>query len=171
LIRTLGCFNKLKDILHTSGLGFLTCLTRLHVTTLIVILSMKSVIAFAETPTIGLELNGLQTIEGRCRITLLLSNGFPSDLERLVIELVLFDNDRNAFRFMRVALSELRANRSHVQAFATDNLECQTIANVLLNDVVECRLQGVEDDICNESILTSSRAPAGFIVGFPVESE
>ena len=100
-----------------------------------------------------------------------MTNGFSSDLERMVVELVLFDSERHAIRFMRVALSPLRAKRSHVQAFAADDLECQDISNVLLNDVIECRLQSVEGDTCSQRVSPSSRESAGFITGFPVESE
>ncbi|MBL4756086.1 MAG: hypothetical protein JKY32_00145 [Rhizobiales bacterium] len=125
----------------------------------------------AGTPAIELELNGLQTIEGRCRITLLSSNRLAIDLERLVVELVLFDSDRHAIRFMRIALSVLAANRSHVQAFVADELECETIANILLNNVVECRLADNDQNDCSEKIRLSSRASAGFIMSFPAASE
>jgi hypothetical protein len=122
--------------------------------------------AAAEDAQITLELNRLETVDGRCSITLVSTNALGTDLERLVVELVLFDAERRALRFMRVALPALAAERSRALMFDADDLDCAGIASILFNGAVECAATGLDAQACAAAIAPSSRAPVPFVSGF-----
>jgi hypothetical protein len=122
--------------------------------------------AAAEDAAISLELNRLETVDGRCSITLVSTNALGTDLERLVVELVLFDAQRRALRFMRVALPALAAGRSRALMFDAEDLDCTGIASILFNGAVECTAQGLDAQTCAAAIAPSSRAPVPFVTGF-----
>ena len=126
--------------------------------------------AAAEDAQIALELNRLETVDGRCSITLVSTNGLGADLERLVVELVLFDAERRALRFMRVALPALAAERSRALMFDAEDLDCTGIASILFNGAVECTATGLDAQACAAAIAPSSRAPVPFVTGFAATS-
>jgi len=128
--------------------------------------------ALSEPEKITLELNQLQPLDNGCRITLLSSNRLEKDVERLLVELVLFDNQRRAIRFMRVALPPLSAGRSRAQIFDAKNIACADIADILLNNVVECGIAGIDQGACPDLVAPSSRVGADFVTFFddPVPS-
>ncbi len=127
--------------------------------------------AMADTARISLELNQLQTINDRCRMTLLSSNHLESDLERLTIELVLLNPEGQVLRFMRIALPTLRAERSRAQIFEAKDITCDRIATMLLNNIVECHIQDVEGQTCADIVSPSSRTNVRFVTFLGTPSE
>jgi len=122
--------------------------------------------ALAQEAAIALELNRLQTVENKCRITLVSTNAIGADLERVVVEIVLFDGERRALRFLRVVLPALAAERSRAQVFDADGVVCEEVASILFNGAVECTAPGIDDAACANAIAPSSRADIPFVLGF-----
>lgn len=116
-----------------------------------------AVAGWAAADTIALELNRLEAADPHCRAYLVVENG-GGPVERLTLDLVLFDGDGLILRRLAVEAGPLRAEGVAVRAFMIEDAPCAAVARVLLNDVLDCAA-----DACFERIETRSRVDAAFI--------
>lgn len=116
----------------------------------------------AQDASVGIELNRLQEVEGACRISLVFTNGLAQAVEALSIETVLFNKDGAVERFLVLKPNPLPSGKVRVQQFDLKGLGCDGVGKVLLNDVKECKIEGVSPDDCLGVIKPSSRTDADF---------
>jgi hypothetical protein len=105
---------------------------------------------------VALELNKLEQVEGACRIYLVLRNG-ETAYDSFKLDVVLFDAGGVIARRVAVETGPLRAERPTVKLFDVQDLRCERIGSVLVNDVLECRPAGDAAD-CLSRVEVSSRA-------------
>lgn len=118
--------------------------------------------ARAEDKSIGIELNRLQAVDGACRISLVFTNGLSVAVEALSIETVLFNKEGAVERFLVLKSNPLPSGKVRVQQFDAKGLACDGVGRVLLNDVKECKIEGISPQDCLDVIKPSSRTGADF---------
>jgi hypothetical protein len=115
-----------------------------------------------EDAAIRVELNKLEPAEGACQAYFVVENAAAADLERLNLDLVVFDPDGIVARRLAAEMGPLEAGRTRLRVFALDGLACGGVGRVLLNGVLDCR--GAEGPIegCGDRLELASRADAPF---------
>jgi hypothetical protein len=103
---------------------------------------------------IGLELNGLENSEGRCRVSFVIENKDHASLESLRLELAVFGRDGIAKRPVMIEMGPLRGAKTMVKAFIIDG-GCAEVGAILLNDVAACTPG--EANACLDRLALSSR--------------
>jgi hypothetical protein len=91
----------------------------------------------ASLEPLRLELNALDTADGRCRASFVIENKSDAALESLRLELVLFNRNGIVQRRLATELGPLRAAKTVVKAFALED-GCDDIGSILVNDVAAC---------------------------------
>ena len=119
----------------------------------------------AETsPSFGVELNKLEQTGAACRSYMVLSNRTGVTLDQLSLDLVVFDTDGVIDRRLAVELGPVQAGRTRVKVFDMAGLDCGRVARVLLNDVLTCRPERVDDaTTCDAALRLSARGDVDFI--------
>lgn len=118
--------------------------------------------AFAQEASVNIELNRLQEVEGACRISLVFTNGLPEAVDVLSIETVLFNKEGAVERFLVLRSNPLPSGKVRVQQFDAKGLACDGVGRILLNDVKDCKIEGVAPDGCLGVIKPSSRTGVAF---------
>ncbi|MGD8710477.1 MAG: Tat pathway signal sequence domain protein [Ectothiorhodospiraceae bacterium] len=108
--------------------------------------------------TVGVELNRLESIPDGCRAYLVFRNEAKQTFERLQLDLVIFDSAGIISRRLAVDASPLRGGKTSVKVFDIEGVACDAIGRVLLNDVLECQIDGERQTDCVERMRASSRA-------------
>jgi hypothetical protein len=84
-----------------------------------------------------LELNSLETADGRCRASFVIENKNETAVDSLRLELVLFNRNGIVQRRLGTELGPLRAAKTVVKAFAFED-PCDELGSILLNEVTAC---------------------------------
>ena len=114
--------------------------------------------------TLGVELNKLEQVGAACRSYVVLRNFSGATLERLSLDLVVFDTDGVIDRRLAVELGPAAPGRTRVKAFDMAGLDCGRVARVLLNDVLACEPDPVgEAGGCDTALRVSGRGDVDFI--------
>lgn len=115
-------------------------------------------------PTLGVELNKLEQTGAACRSYMVLSNRSDATLDQLSLDLVVFDTDGVIDRRLAVELGPVQAGRTRVKVFDMADLDCGRVARVLLNDVLTCNPERVDDaTTCDAALRLSGRGDVDFI--------
>lgn len=108
------------------------------------------------TPGLAVELNKLETYDKGCRAYVVINNGADTGYQSVKLDLVLFQPDGVIARRFAVDLAPLKAAKKSVKLFDIENLACDKISSVLVNDVMECKSeQGPVADCLARMTLTS----------------
>lgn len=110
----------------------------------------------ADTPKLSIELNKLENTDKGCRIYLLVGNATDIAYPALKLDLVLFQPDGIIGKRIAVDLAPVKPQKRTLKLFDLDNLPCDRIASMLLNDVVECRSDAGPVDNCVAGLALSS---------------
>jgi len=114
--------------------------------------------------TLGVELNKLEQVGSACRSYVVLRNRTGATLERLSLDLVVFDTDGVIDRRLAVELGPAAPGRTQVRAFDMSGLDCGRVARVLLNDVLACEPDPLgEAGGCDTALHVSGRGNVDFI--------
>lgn len=117
--------------------------------------------AAAQSP-VTIELNKVEQLDAACRAYLLFENGHDSGFEEFRLDLVLFDAEGVIARRIAVEAAPLRASRSVVKLFDLNELRCEDIDRVLLNDISPCADgEGARQD-CVDLVSLRSRTDIEF---------
>jgi len=117
----------------------------------------------AETGTIGVEFNDLQTADDGCRAVFVLNNGLETPLDELTLRVVAFDKDQHATLFLSLATGALPAGKTRILRFALgEGVACDGISRLVLDDVTACDGAGLDPAKCLAAIRLSSRAGLPF---------
>ena len=105
---------------------------------------------------IRLELNALQPVEDACQIVFVVQNDSGADLDRLVLEAVLFDTEGQVAALTLFDLRELPAARMRVRSFRMAGLACDGLARLLVNGIDSCAPEG---PACAAPLALETRVP------------
>ncbi|MCX5512217.1 hypothetical protein C3941_09100 [Kaistia algarum] len=119
-------------------------------------------VAQSGDPVIALELNDAAANAKACRLSFVIANKQTIDIDDMALELVLFDKDGRVERFVVVRSGKVPAAKNRVRQFDIAETACADIGRVLLNDVKECKGDGLTPPLCSDRIQASSRAAIGF---------
>lgn len=117
----------------------------------------------ADDPSIAIELNRLEDMEGGCRISFVLTNALPVSVEAMSIEAVLFAPNGGVERFLLLKTRPLPQGRTRVQQFDVASTGCGDIGQILLNDVTACTGDGLDAAGCLTALRPSSRTAIPFV--------
>lgn len=111
---------------------------------------------------IAIELNKLEPQEGKCRTYLLFANRGETDYDTFKLDLVILDKDGIIAKRLAVEAGPLRADKRTVKLFDIDEIACEHIAELLLNDVLTCEASEgaapAEAADCIERVALETRA-------------
>jgi len=100
------------------------------------------------------ELNALESVQGRCRFSFVVENLKNGSVETLKLDLAVFGKEGVVQRRLVTEMGPLRPAKTMLRAFEVDG-ECGQIGSVLLNDVTACAPG--EAAACLDQLTVSSR--------------
>ncbi|MFN3954111.1 MAG: hypothetical protein ACK4LQ_06615 [Pararhodobacter sp.] len=106
---------------------------------------------------IAIELNQTDTQAAACRMVFLATNALVADIERLVLEVVLFDQAQRVAAMTLLDFQDLPAGRSRVRSFDLAGHDCQGFVRLLVNGVAECAGAGLSVPRCERALAVSAR--------------
>lgn len=110
-------------------------------------------------PALSIDLNDAAPGEqGGCRLTFLIQNGLEADLTNLSLETVVLTTEGQVERVTLFDFGELPAGRPRVRQFDLSGLVCESVGQVLINDVAACEGIGIGSDACMPALTLSSRS-------------
>ena len=125
-----------------------------------VLLLGLSALQFAHAPAhaademVRLELNAMETAESRCRLTFVIENKSPQNLDSLKLDFAMFNTDGAVYRRIIFDMAPVRAAKTIVKTYAIDG-DCTQLSALLVNDVTAC-VPG-ESAACLDGLALSSR--------------
>ncbi len=111
----------------------------------------------AQSATLSVELNGADTMGEACRLTFVIRNGLPMDVEKFVVETVLFTSDGQVSLLTLFDFARVPAGRLRVRQFQVPNASCDAISMVLINGADTCTGEGLDARSCEAAMSVSSR--------------
>lgn len=126
-------------------------------------LALLAPAATAQSPeAVAIELNKTEQQGEDCQVYLMMENGAGRRFDSLALDLVMIDRDGIIARRLAVDVAPLRPGRTTVKVFAVEDMQCEGIERVLLNDILACRAEDGASDDCLELVQTSARGPIAF---------
>lgn len=107
-----------------------------------------------ESPSI--QLNKLEAVEKGCRAYLVVNNPSSKTYQSYKVDLVLFQTDGVIGRRFSIELAPLKPQKKTVKLFEIDNIACDAIGSLLVNDVMECKTDTGPVDNCLQALTTTS---------------
>jgi hypothetical protein len=112
------------------------------------------------TPSVSVELNKLEPAGKGCRAYLVIENTSESVFASFKLDLIMFGTDGVIARRNALELGPLRAKKKAVKTFDLDQPPCEGIGSVLINDVIECSVDGAVVTDCLDRLTATSRTEA-----------
>jgi len=110
------------------------------------------------------ELNKLEQTGTACRSYMVLVNSTETALERLSLNLVVFDTQGLIDCRLAVELGPVKSGRIQVKVFDMEELDCGRVARVLMNDVLVCAPDRLDEATrCDEALRVLGRGAVKFI--------
>lgn len=139
----------------------------LHRGLMITILWLVTISALAQATGrsggLEVELNKLQPQDGACRAYLVTQNLTEQRYDSVQLDVVMFDKDGIVAKRLAVQIGPMAADKTSLKVFDINDLACDDIGQLLLNDVLECRdSKGARDD-CLSRLSVSQRGSVPFI--------
>ncbi|MEM6595551.1 MAG: hypothetical protein AAF672_12250 [Pseudomonadota bacterium] len=103
------------------------------------------------------ELNAIDTLGENCRLTFVLQNKMPDDIDQLVAETVLFSDEGSVVLLTLFDFAAVPAGRSRVRQFQVPNTSCDRLGQVLMNGIDTCTISGAASQSCAQNLDASSR--------------
>lgn len=112
---------------------------------------------------IGLELNHVQPNQaGGCRLSVIATNGLERPIDKLGLELVVFNKDGIIDRLMRLDLRRMSAGKTKVQQFDLTDVPCESLSRLHINDVLNCVPPAITGVYCPDLLDLSNRTNVQF---------
>ena len=109
------------------------------------------------TPALALELNALQAADTGCRVTFLATNTLGGAVDRAGIEIAFFAGDGAIDRIVTLDFKGLTEGKTKVLQFQLNDLACDDISRLLVNDITACEGTGLTPTACIDGLVTSTR--------------
>ena len=113
----------------------------------------------ANAAGVSLELNKLEATDKGCRAVVVVNNQSDTAYQTLKLELVMFEGGVFTRR-IAVDLAPVRPQKRSVKLFEIDNIACDKITELLINDVMDCKTDAGAVDSCLQRLSVSSLAKA-----------
>lgn len=94
---------------------------------------------------LSIELNKLEQVEEICRVYFVFENALDHKLERLQLELVLFDTKGFIKRRLTLDAAPIDKDKTSVKLFDLPETQCTNVGRILINDVV--KIAGPDGDL------------------------
>ncbi len=131
----------------------------ISVLALLTALAGQAQLAFAASgDEIHFELNQAQTIDGTCRVTLLVRNDLPHDLGAFSVDLVIFDANSGVSGYAGLDLGALPKGKTLVQQYDLIEDSCENVSRLLVNNVRACEGAPESPAACLSALRLKSRA-------------
>lgn len=105
---------------------------------------------------ISIELSAAEDIGAACKLSFVVTNGYPQDIEQVVYETVLFNALGQVARLTLLDFQDLPAGRLRVRQFQFPHA-CADISRVLINGAETCGAQALPDGACSKRLTLLSR--------------
>jgi hypothetical protein len=115
---------------------------------------LGATLARAEDSMARLELNAVDNVDNRCRLTFLIENKTSASIDTIKLDLALFNQQGVIQRRMVTEMGPVRPKRTNVRTFPTDT-DCAQIGSILVNDVTACA--PADANACMDGLDLSSR--------------
>ena len=99
-------------------------------------------LAQSEKPDLSIELNTTKPLKDACQLMMVIDNRSSIRFNKFTVELVLFDKTGVVIRQVFAAIGRLRPIKSHYVSFPIEDVICDDLGRVLLNEVTECEYEG-----------------------------
>lgn len=119
----------------------------------------------AQEPTgrINLELNHIKpTDDGGCRLTVIARNGLERPVNKLGLEIWVFNADELADHLLRINFPRISVGKTKIIQFALADKSCESISRIHVNNVLNCVPDSVKDVYCSDLLDLSNRTPIKF---------
>ncbi len=116
--------------------------------------------ALAEPKALSVELNKLEPQGTGCRAYMVVQNDDETAYKAFKLDLVLFQQDGVIGRRFAMDLAPLKAKKRTVKLFDLDNIPCDKIGSLLINDIVECTADAGPVENCLAGITVKSLTSA-----------
>lgn len=103
-----------------------------------------------------LELNTMESVQNRCRVSLLMENKSDRQIESLQLDLVIFGIENTMQHRMVVEFGPVRRAKTTVKTYEIER-DCPQISAILVNDIMACGPG--EPGACLDKLELSSRVP------------
>lgn len=117
----------------------------------------------AEKPSLSIELNALQPADSGCRLSFVATNGLDRDIDKIALEIVLFDAAGMVERMTVLDLKEVAAGKTRVRQFELAGVDCANISRILVNDAKACEGPGLDPGDCIRTLETTSKTSVPFL--------
>ena len=109
----------------------------------------------AEVDALSIELNDVAPADGGCRLTFLVQNALGSDLTNLALETAVLTTEGQVQQVTLFDFGDLPDQRPRVRQFDLPDLPCESVGQVLVNDIASC--EGLETGACETGLVLSTR--------------
>jgi len=110
-----------------------------------------------ESHQLQVEINTVESVQNRCRMTFLVENKRDQAVESLKLDLVIFDTNNTMQRRTLIELAPIRPAKTMIRTFDIEQ-DCSKIGAVLVNDVTAC--SPGDAGTCLDQLGLSSRVPS-----------
>jgi len=116
----------------------------------------EPVMAASEEP-VRVELNVVESVQSRCRLSFVIENKGEGGIETLKLDLAVFGTDGAIQRRLVAEMGPVRKAKTVVRTFELEG-ECGKIGSILVNDVTACAPP--DASVCLDRLELLSRLPA-----------
>lgn len=106
---------------------------------------------------IAVELNKLEPRDGACRAYLVFENGTDASFQEFTLDLYIFGLDGTIAKRLAINGAPLAVGKTKVSSFAIKDVACDTMGNILINDVLKCKDGSGAREDCVDLVKPSSR--------------
>jgi len=110
--------------------------------------------------SLAIELNKLEPQEHGCRAYIVVTNVRPIFYKSLKLDLVVFQTDGIIGRRFAIEFGPLAPEKRSVKLFEIEDVQCEQIGSLLINDVLACEIESAQATDCLAEIAPSSLAKA-----------
>lgn len=94
---------------------------------------------FAQAATLTVELNKLEPQGSGCRAYIVVKNDDATAYEAFKLDIVIFQKDDVIARRFAMDIAPIKPQKRTVKLFELDELACDNIGSILINEIVECK--------------------------------
>ena len=124
---------------------------------LLLLCPVQSAIGAVAENSVRIELNTIENVQNRCRLSFVIENKDETSIETLKLDLAVFGREGTIQRRLIVELGPVRGSKTVVRAFDVES-DCGQIGSVLVNDVSACAPG--DPGTCLDRLALSSRSSA-----------
>ena len=117
----------------------------------------------AVEPKLSVELNTAQTTDTACRLSFLIQNNHPADIEKAAYEAVLFNAEGGVQQLTLLDFGSLPSGRARVRQFEFAGMACTDLSRILINGASTCEAAELGADVCATTLELTSRTEIGLL--------